>query len=402
MPVPRRVPFVLALCFAAGTGCNKQAEGPQAAMQMPPTPASVAKAVQESIPFEVRAVGTVEAVATVQIKSQVEGQLLRANFSEGQMVSKGQLLFEIDPSRYREALRQAEAAVAQYKAEIQQAEATLARDLAQARNADAEAGRYEKLVAAGDISASQHDRVKTNAEALRESARAAKAQIERSRASLEAAMAAVNRAKLDLSWCQITSPITGRAGSVLAHPGNIVKANDTTLVVIHQVAPTYVSFTVPEPHLPAIRRAAAAGKVPVRALVEGGDPASGLLTVIDNAVDPATGTIRLKATFDNRDARLWQGQFVNVAVTLDTVRDATVVPAEAVQSGQQGNFVYVMKADGTAELRPVTAGHSFEHRTVIEQGVKPGETVVTDGHLRLYPGAKIQPVDASKVEGAKL
>ena len=402
MPVPRRVLLSVVLSLLTGAGCNKQAVAPQAAMQMPPTPASVAKAVQESSPFEVRSVGTVEASSIVQIKPQVEGQLLRANFSEGQVVQKGQLLFEIDPSRYGDALRQAEAAVNQYRADIQQAEAALARDLAQARNADAEAARYDKLAQAGDISASQYDRVKTNAEALRESARAAKAQIERSRAAQQAAVAAVDQAKLQLSWSQIKSPITGRAGALLAHPGNIVKANDTTLVVIHQVAPTYVAFSVPEPHLAAIRRAYARGKVPVRASVENGPASTGVLSMIDNGVDPTTGTIRLKGTFDNRDGKLWHGQFVNVALTLDTVRDATVVPAEAVQSGQQGTYVYVVKSDGTAEMRPVTAGHSFERRIIIEKGVTPGETVVTDGHLRIFPGAKIQPVDASKVEGTKL
>jgi multidrug efflux system membrane fusion protein len=317
------------------------------------------------------------------------------------MVSKDQLLFEIDPSRYREALRQAEASVNQYRADLQQAEASLARDLAQARLADVEAERYAKLVAAGDISASQHDKVKTNAEALRESARAARAQIERAKAGLEAAASAVDRAKLDLSWCQIKSPINGRTGSLLVHPGNLVKANDTPLVVIHQVAPIYVTFTVPEPHLAAIRRASAGGKVPVRAFVDDGAPASGVLASIDNAVDPATGTIRLKGIFENRDGKLLHGQFVNAALTLDTVRDATVVPSEAVQAGQEGTFVYVVKPDSSAEIRPVTVGHSHEGRIVIEQGVTPGETVVTDGHLRIFPGAKIQPVEAPKVEGSR-
>lgn len=399
MPVPRRAVVVFALVSLAG--CSK-APAPQAAMQPPPTPASVIKAVRESVPFELRAVGNVEAMSTVEIKSQVEGQLVRANFAEGQMVSQGQVLFEIDPSRYREALRQAEAAVNRYRADIRQTEASLARDQAQARNADAEAARYAKLVAAGDISASQHDRVKTNADALRESTRATNAQIESGKAALESAVAAVDQAKLQLSWCQVKSPIAGRAGSVLAHPGNIAKANDTKLVVIHQVAPIYVTFSVPEPHLPAIRRAQGAGKVPVKVLTDGGGGDTGVLTVIDNGVDPATGTIKLKGTFGNRDGKLWPGQFVNVVLTLGTLHDATVVPAEAVQSGQQGTFVYVVKSDGTAEMRPVIAGRTFEKRIVIDQGLNPGETVVTDGHLRLVPGAKIHPVDASKVEGSKL
>lgn len=387
--------LLVGLSWLVGSSCNREAAAPQAAAEMPPTPAAVAKATQQTVPFELRAVGTVEAVSTVHIRSQVEGQLLRSHFSEGQMVAKDQLLFEIDPSRYRDALRQAEATVNQHRADVQQAEASLARDLAQARLADVEAERYAKLVGAGDISASQHDRVTTNAEALRESARAAKAQIERGKAGMQSAAAAVDRAKLDLSWCQVRSPISGRAGSVLAHPGNIVKANDTELVVIHQVAPIHVTFTLPEPHLPALRRAAGSGKLPVRAFVEGSEPATGVLAVIDNAVDSATGTIKLKGRFDNRDGKLLHGQFVNVSVTLGTTRDATVVPTEAVQAGQQGTFVYVVKADGTAEMRPVEVGHSSEGQIVIEGGLKPGETVVTDGHLRIFPGAKIQPVAAS-------
>ena len=237
---------------------------------------------------------------------------------------------------------------------------------------------------------------------MRESARAARAQIERGKAGLQSAAAAVDRAKLDLSWCQVRSPISGRAGSLLAHPGNIVKANDTELVVIHQVAPIYVTFTVPEPHLVAVRRASGAGKLPVRAFIDEGEPATGVLAVIDNAVDSATGTIKLKGRFDNRDGKLLHGQFVNVVVTLGTTRNATVVPTEAVQAGQQGTFVYVVKADGSAEMRPVEVGHSSQGRIVIETGVKPGETVVTDGHLRIFPGAKIQPVQASNgSEGGK-
>jgi multidrug efflux system membrane fusion protein len=355
--------------------------------------------------LEIKVVGTVEASATVQVKSQVAGQLLKVHFTEGQNVQDGALLFEIDSRPYREALRQAEAAVAKDQAQLRQAEATLARDQAQSKNADADAKRYAELAKSGIISGAQYDQVRTSADVYRESVRAAQAAIESARANLQADLAAVERAKLDIGYCEIRSPISGRTGNLLVDPGNLVRANaDDPLVVIHKVAPIFVNFSVPEQHLGEIRRASTSRKLPVRVSVQDQPDRSALgqVIVIDNAVDSTTGTIKLKASLPNTDAFLWPGQFVNVALALDTISNATVVPSEAVQAGQQGQFIYVVKGDDTVEARPVQAGQLLGRRIVINEGVKPGDRVVTDGHLRLYPGARIKAVDPAAIEGQKL
>jgi multidrug efflux system membrane fusion protein len=348
-------------------------------------------------------VGTVEPSAKVEVKSQVAGELLRVRFVEGADINQGDLLFEIDPRPFRDNLRQAEAAVARDIAQLRQAEANLARDHAQARNADAEAARYRELFEKGIAARSQYDQIRTNAEALRESIHAGEAAIESARALLESERAAVDRAKRDLSYCEIRSPVSGRTGNLLVDAGNLVKANDVALVVINQVAPIFVSFGAPERELSRIRERSAGRKLAVEALPSGNPSKTvlGVLTVIDNAVDPNTGTIRLKATFENRDRLLWPGQFVNVVLRLET-SEAVTVPSEAVQAGQQGQFTYVVKPDQTVEFRIVAVGQVTAGKAVIEKGVAAGETVVTDGHLRLYPGAKIQAVAAGAIESKAL
>jgi len=391
-----------AVCLFALAGCHEvpQAKGPAAP---PVVPVSVAKATQESVPTELRVVGTVEASAIVQVKSQVAGQLMRTSFNEGQNVKKGDILFEIDPRPYDEALRQAEANVARDQAQIAQLEATLARDAAQSKYNEGDAARYAELAKAGVVSKSQSDQARTSADVARESARATQAAIESAKAALASDRSAVESAKLNLAYCTIRSPLSGRTGNLLVHAGNLVKANDVPLVVIHQVSPVFVNFNVPEQHLGAVRRLSANRKLAVRVFAQD-DPnrtAGGELSVIDNTVDTATGTIHLKATFPNADGILWPGQFVTSVLTLDTLQGATVVPAEAVQPGQQGQFVYVVKADNTVESRPVTTGRAFGKKMVIEKGLAPGDTVVTDGQLRLFPGAQVTLVDPAKIEIGK-
>jgi len=366
----------------------------------PAVPVTVAVASEESIPEEIHAIGTVEPSATVQIKSQVAGELTAVHFVEGGNVKKGDLLIEIDSRPYREALRQAEATVTRDRAQLQQAEANLAKDQAQWKNNDALAKRYESLRQDGVVSREQSDQMRTNEQTVREAVRADQAAIESSRAAIETDLAAVDRAKLDLSYCQIRSPISGRAGNLLVHAGNLVKVSDVALVVINQIEPIFVSFAVPEQYLGSIRKNSADRKLPVRVALQedASKTATGNLSVIDNAVDNTTGSIRLKGTFENQEHTLWPGQLVNASLTLDTLKNVVVVPAEAVQAGQQGQFVYVVKPDQGVDLRMVTVSRTLEKKVVLDKGVAAGETVVTDGQLLLFPGAHVRPVAAEKAQ----
>ncbi|MCM2265147.1 MAG: efflux RND transporter periplasmic adaptor subunit [Desulfuromonadales bacterium] len=359
----RSLPLLLALLTASLlAACDKeQPKGPPA---KPPVPVTVGQAATRTIPLQLRTVGNVEARSTVAVLARVGGQLAQVHFQEGQDVRKGAPLFTIDPAPYQIALRQAEA--------------RLQKDQALAATAREKERRYLVLSGEGLVSRQDYDLIKAEAESLE--------------ASVAADRAAVDDARLQLSWTHIAAPITGRTGSLLAHAGDMVRANsEQPLLIIHQVEPIDVSFSVPERDFSQLRRALQAGTLPVGALLPGEEnvPETGELTFIDNAVDSKTGTIRLKASFKNGNRRLWPGQFVTVQITLDSFADATVVPAAAVQTGQKGTFVFLAKADGTAELRPVTAGITYEGVTVIRDGVKPGETVVTDGQMRLAPGTKL-------------
>lgn len=328
-------------------------------------PVSAAAVVQKAVPVQIRAIGNVEAYSTVGIKSQIGGVLVRVHFREGQDVNKGDLLLTIDPRPYEAALKQAEA--------------NLAKDTAQLENAREEVRRYAELVKKGYVAQEQYDQIRTNAAALEATANANKA--------------AVENAQLQLKYCSIYSPITGRTGSLISYEGNLIKANaDSSIVVINQLQPIYVTFSVPEHSLAEIKKYMAIEQVKVEAVIGKDDthPVQGVLTFVDNAVDMTTGTIKLKATFANREKRLWPGLFVSVAVTLATQPNAIVVPSQAIQTGQSGQYVFVIKDDLTVESRPIAGTRSFNGETVVEKGLKPGEKVVTDGHLRLIPGVKVE------------
>ena len=358
---------------------------------MPPTPVTVAQAQARDIPIQVRQIGSVEPVAVIAVKSQINGELDKVFFKEGQEVKKGDELFEIDPRPYQQALDQAQAALQKDLALVSQAEANLARDRAQAANAKVQAKRYAGLAAEGVISKDQNDSYQTTSQVQDEAVRADQAAITSAQASVVSDRTAIETAKLNLSYCYIRSPIEGRAGSLLLQAGNLVKANDTTaLVNINQLQPVYVTFSAPEQLLPEIRRYTRRHALTVSGtgVADGSNQpvrATGQLSFIDNTVDSTTGTIKLKATFPNSDHALWPGQFINVVMTLRTLDHATVVPSEAIQSGQKGQFAFVVKPDQTVETRVVTVGQTIDNQIVVQTGISPGETVVTDGQLRLFP-----------------
>ena len=331
-------------------------------------PVLVATAVQKTVPVQVRAVGNVEAFSTASIKSQVTGVLTKVHFTEGQNVKKGQLLFTIDPRPLEAALKQAEA--------------NLARDTAKLQNSREQARRYADLVKKQYVSQEQYDQIRANAEA--------------DEAVVQADVAAVDNAKVQLSYCYIYSPLDGQVGTQLVNEGNLVRVNDgTPLVVINQVTPIYVTFSVPEQNLADIRQHMASGRLKVDAAFPSGDgrPEQGFLVFVDNAVDRSTGTIKLKAEFSNQERRLWPGQFVNIAVTLSTQPDAVVIPSEAIQVGPEGQHVFVVKPDKRVEVRPVTVGRTNEGEAVIAKGLKAGEQVVREGQFLLGSGARIEIKD---------
>jgi membrane fusion protein, multidrug efflux system len=389
---------------------------------VPAVPVSVSAAVSRSIPVQVRANGSVQAIATVTVMGQVDGQVSRIHFTEGQDVRTGDPLFTLDQrpfeatlsqaeanlARDTAQLQQAEAALAQSGAAEKQAEANLARDTAQQENANVQVRRYKELINDGAISNEQYDQVRTAALAMdatiqadqaavtnaKAAIRASQAMTETFRASIKADEAVVENARIQLGYTVIRSPMDGRTGSLLVHVGSAVKARDSTspLVVINQIHPINVAFSVPEQYLTDIRKYRAAGTLRVEALTPGqeSDPAQGDLTFVNNTVDPSTGTIQLKGTFANSDNRLWPGQFLNVRLTLTTRSNTVVIPSQALQTGQQGSYVFVVKADQTVEARPIVPGGALDDQTIVERGLTPGEQVVTDGQIRLVPGARVE------------
>jgi len=378
-----------ALLFA---GCSDNAAG-KARVQAPPVPVMVSDALEKTLPVQLTAVGNAQAYTSVGIKSQVNGQIMEVRFKEGQDVKKDDLLFVIDPRPFEAALRQAEAALGQRQAEVQQAQANLERDQAQLDNAKVQERRYRDLVDRELIAREQYDQLRTNWAALEATVAADRAAVENAKASTRAAQANVDSARLQVAYTAIRAPIDGRTGNLLVQNGNIVKANDDNpIVVINQVHPIYVSFSVPEQNLTEIKkyyRTAGVLHVIARLPRQQETLATGDLTFVNNAVDMTTAMIQLKATFANTDNALWPGQFLDVSLVL-TSRTAIVVPSQAIQPGQKGPYVFVVKPDLTVESRQIVPGTRLGAETVIEQGVRATERVVIDGQLRLVPGSKIE------------
>ena len=354
----------LLLSFLPGCSDPSPQGNPAQAGGFPPVPVMVGKTAEKTVPVQIQVIGNGEAYSTVQMKSQVDGQIDRVYFTEGQDVKKGDLLFTIDKRPF--------------EASLARAQANLARDQAQLTNAQGQWDRNAQLFKDGIISKDQYDQFHTNVAALE--------------ATVRADEAAVETAKIELGYCSIFAPIDGRTGALQIHQGNLVKNNDAALVVINQISPLYVDFSVPEQYLPEIKRYMAAGKLHVHAAVrdDPSHPEEGYVSFVNNMVDTSTGTIMLKGTFANPGRRLWPGQFLNVVLTLTSHPNTVVAPSQAVQTGQNGQYVFVVKNDQSVDLRPVVAGNTVGGDTVITKGLQPGETVVTDGQLMLFPGAHVQ------------
>src|SRR5947207_1172929 len=354
---------VATLLLLVAVGCARKGTGGASRV-----PVTVARAEQRAVPFEIPATGTAEPRQTVSVQSQVTGVLTRAAFREGDDVEAGQTLFQIDPRPFQAAL--------------DQAKAMLARDQAQAQSAVLDAERYAEVVRKDYVTKSDYGAKRANAEALK--------------AAVRADSAAVANAELNLEWATVRAPISGRTGRLLVRAGNLVRANaPDRLVIINQIHPILVRFAVPEQHLPDIQRHGRS-RLPVLVSPSKTDTAfsEGLLTFVDNAVDTATGTVLLKAEFANRNNALWPGEFVNVRLQLYIEDNAVLVPAQAVMTGQQGTYVFVLDRDGTARSQPVTVERAAGAYAVIAQGVRPGDEVGTDGQVRLVNGA------AGEVKGA--
>lgn len=360
-----RIVIAGALAFVVA-GCNGKDDsaGKDRSRGMPPVPVQTAVAVKKDIPVDLRAIGNVEPIASIAIKAQVGGELIGVSFEEGQDVRKGDLLFTIQPRLYA--------------TQLAQAQANLARDRAQAANAKREQARQEELDRKGAGVKEELDRARAAAEAAE--------------ATVKADEALVLIAETQVGYTTIESPIDGRTGAIRVRPGNLIKSgDDQPLTTVLQLAPIYVSFAVPEQHLADIRHAMGARKIAVTARdPRGGQTlADGTLTFIANTVDPATGTVTLKAHFPNADHALWPGAFVDVLLHLDVERGVTVVPSSAISSGQLGTILYVVKADATAELRTVKTGRSVAQETVVTDGVTAGEKVIVNGQSRLLPGGRV-------------
>lgn len=404
---------ILLICLVCGTavflaGCAAQSK--ETAQDKKggrggggPVPVLVAKVGQKNVPVEIQVIGNVEAYNTITVKAQVSGELVKVNFHEGDMVKKDDLLFNIDPRQLQAALHQSEATLARNRSQQRLMEANLAKDLAQEQLVKSQLERSGKLMAEGVISREQNDQASAAAQVIAESVSADRAAIESAKADIEATQANIENLKVQMGYTTIRSPIDGKTGNLNIKQGNIVSANTTDLITINQIQPVYVTFSVPEAQLMGIKQYMGNGKLAVRAATQDGTPIeeTGFLSFMDNNVDTSTGTIKLKATFPNADRKLWPGLFLRVTLRLTTNENAVVVPNQAVQSGQDGSYVYVVKQDNTVESRQITTGARVEQDMVIEKGLQAGETVVTEGQLRLAPGMRVQVREGSGRPGGR-
>jgi multidrug efflux system membrane fusion protein len=381
------IAVVIFVSGCSGSGTVKATVSPEA-------PVTVAPVVQHTAPIDVQVIGNVEAYETISVKSQLGGILERVSIEEGAYVKRGDLLFLIDPRPYDAAVKQAEANLAHDAAALRQAEANLRRDISQENFSRAQAQRYANLFEKKAVAKQETEQYQTDADTKHETVEADRAAIQTAKAAAGADEAALDSVKVQLSFTRIYSPIDGRTGNLNVKQGNLVKAEDEELITINRLEPIYVTFSIPEDRLAEVRKQMTVGRKlmvmanPGQEEHEGWE--TGELTFIDNAVDPTTGAIKLKGTFPNRERRLWPGKYVRVILRLGTVQNALLVPTQAVQTGQDGEYVFVVKANMTVESRPVVTGVRVENDQVIEKGLAAGETVVTEGHVRLVSGTRVQ------------
>lgn len=388
--------FVCALTLFTSSCTKKQAANPMMAMMMAAAPVRAVPATATDVPLTVSAVGNVEAMASVDVKSRVAGEILRVNFQEGQNVTKGQSLFEIDPEPLQRQIAQIQADLTKDAALEKEARANVAKDEATLKQARAAADRGLALSKEGIFSREQTEQVVATADSSQAALDADRAAVDSAVASLKSDRARLAQTQLQLSYTSITAPISGRAGAIAVKAGNLVKDNDTALVTLLQISPIYVSFGVPEQMLPEVRKYNSQHPLLVQASPGPETSATGSLRFIDNSVDNTTGTIKLKAEFANGDHSLWPGQFVNVQARLNVERNRIIVPSRTVQTGPQGKYVWVLSADSaTVAMRPVQVLRNYQpspsnEEAVIGSGLQAGEMVISEGQMRLAPGMKVQ------------
>ena len=383
-------------CSATETSANGGKKGKKGkGGEGGPVPVEVAKVVRKNVPIDITAVGNVEPLSTVSVRPQVGGQIEEVFIEDGQYVAKGQKLFQINPKPFEAQVAQVEANLARDRAQQGQAQANLARDVASEKYAREAADRYVALFQEGVVSRDDRDRFAASADALTQLVAADKATIQSAQAQIQADTASLGSANLMLSFTTVYSSLDGRAGNVTVKAGNIVTANQTEVLSIAQVQPIYVTFSVPENRLGEIQRFMAGTRLPVEAAGQDDlvNPERGVLTFIDNNVDSTTGTIKLKGTFENANRKLWPGEYANVTLKLSMQSNALVIPNQAMQTGQDGTYVYVVDADRKADVRPITIGIRGDTDLVVAKGLSEGEIVVTQGQLRLAPGMRVSLPD---------
>ena len=388
------------------TGCaNKAAQS----FDRPPAPVQATVAVAQDVPTYLDAIGKTVAREVVSVQPQVSGRITKIHFTDGANVRKGDLLFTIDTRPFEANLKQAQANYSKDEALKRQAEANLAKEVAAAKWGETQVKRYGTLVAAGVVAREQYEEFKANQDSLNANVGAARAAVASANESLKVDAAAIDSAKVELSYCYIRAPIDGRAGQRLVDIGNVVSpggtgnrnstegggsgstANSNSLLVIERLDPIYADFTISQDKLTAVQEEMRSGslKTEIRLPDSNGEMVAGQLTFLDNAVQNTTGTVNLRATIPNAGHRFWPGRFVNVRLVLSTIHQAVLIPATAPQMSAKGSFVYIIKADQTAEQRPVTLGQRQQDLIVIESGVQAGELVVTNGHLGVTPAGKV-------------